>query len=87
VLLRDPVRLVQLRRVDVALRLAMRAEQQNPGETPVQGACPIGKEYEEPDATDVVAGNAIVGVRKVDGGDGVTVAEGEKGGLGQEEGG
>ena len=82
VFLGDPIRLVQFGGVDEALLFAVGAEQEDAGERPVHGPGPVGEEDEEADGEDVVAGDAVVGVGEVDGGDGVAVAEGEEGGLG-----
>lgn len=61
-------------------------EEKYAGERPVRGTGPVGEEDEEADGEDVVAADAVVGVGEVDAGDAVVEAEGEEGGLAEEEG-
>lgn len=61
-LLSNPVRNVQLLGIDETLFVTMRTEEQNTGETPVHGACPVRKEDKEAYGDDVIARDAIIGV-------------------------
>ncbi|KFY74404.1 hypothetical protein V499_05562 [Pseudogymnoascus sp. VKM F-103] len=47
--------------------------------SPEDGPGPVAHESEDSDGDDVVAADAVVGAREVDGGDGVGAAEGEEG--------
>jgi hypothetical protein len=85
VLARHPVARVELGGGHVAGCAAVGAEQDEACQREVDGAGPVGEEDEEAHRDDVVAAYAVVGVGEVDGGYGVCVAQGEEGGLREEE--
>lgn len=60
-------------------------EAEDGGRCPVDGAGPVGEEEEDADGDDVIASDAIVGIRKIDAGDGVGVSEGKERRVGEEE--
>lgn len=62
-------------------------EQDGAGTGPVNGPSPVAGEDEEADNCDAVPRHAVVGVCEIDRGDGIAVAEGEEGGVGEGEGG
>jgi hypothetical protein len=85
VLARHPIARVELGCGDVAGCAAVGAEQEEACQREVDGAGPVGEEDEGAYRDDVVAAYAVVGVGEVDGGYGVCVAQGEEGGLREEE--